>query len=83
MGLGVELGVGSTLLDFGEAMMGRLITDLDTFADRFDVPVVLVSFLIGTRGAATKGNQPGRSSTQDPQQFSAIHDFSPLIEGTR
>ena len=42
------IGVRPTLFQLAEAVMGRLVAELCTVADRLDVPVMLVSLIIGT-----------------------------------
>ena len=42
------LGERSTFFQLAEAVMGRLVADLGTVADCLDVPVMLVSLIIGT-----------------------------------
>jgi hypothetical protein len=56
MGLGVALGVRPTLLHLGQAMTGRLVTDLGAVADGPDVLGVLMPLQIGTGAAAAQGD---------------------------
>jgi hypothetical protein len=46
------LKVGTAFLDCAQAMMGSLIAELDTLAQDFEVPVVFVTLMVGSGGAA-------------------------------
>jgi hypothetical protein len=59
------LSLAPSLLQLAEAVMGRLVAELGTVADRLDVPVMLVSLITLMRIEMAPfhlGTSPGRSS---------------------